>query len=61
MKKYYVVFLHRDGYGKTELTSNNPLTTFADMEEAKKTIEKSHRLKNVVIINLIEMVGEDNG
>ena len=58
-KIYYAAFLHKGGYGKCKITSRKPIKTFAEMEEAIKTLEADNNLKEVVIINLIEMVGED--
>lgn len=58
MIKYFVSFAHLTGFGNTFVTSERKLTE-QDIEVVTQQVEEKYAIKQVVILNFIEMENKD--
>lgn len=48
---YNIVFTHKNGKGNAYIKRDKKITSFADLDEVKETIEKDSAVENVIILN----------
>ena len=61
MFKYFVSYVYNKGFGNSETVTNYKIQTFKDIKSITEKIEEDGNLKDVLILNFIELKGKNNG
>lgn len=61
MFKCFVSYVYNKGFGNSETVTNYKIQTFKDIKSITEKIEEDGNLKDVLILNFIELKGENNG
>lgn len=57
MFKYFVSYAYNKGFGNLEIVTNYKIQTFKDIKSITEKIEEDGNLKDVLILNFIELKG----
>ena len=55
MFKYFVSYAYNKGFGNLEIVINYKIQTFKDIKSITEKIEEDGNLKDVLILNFIEL------
>ena len=55
MFKYFVSYVYNKGFGNSETVTNYKIQTFKDIKSITEKIEEDENLKDVLILNFIEL------
>ncbi len=58
MFKYFVSYAYNKGFGNLEIVTNYKIQTFKDIKSITEKIEEDGNLKDVLILNFIELKGD---
>lgn len=58
MFKYFVSYAYNKGFGNLEIVINYKIQTFKDIKSITEKIEENGNLKDVLILNFIELKGD---
>lgn len=52
---YFVSYFHQNGFGSVEIFRDEKIVSYKDIKEITKVIAESNNIKDVIVINYIQL------